>query len=410
MRIIYIHQYFNTPKMSGGTRSYEIAKRLVDSGHKVTMITSTNKNSFEKSHHVNEIDGIKVKWLRVKYDNKMNFIQRIYSFIKFVLLSTIFSFRVKADIIIATSTPLTVCIPGIILSKFKKIPMVFEVRDLWPEMPIAIGALRNRSLIYFAKKLEKFAYKNSSHIICLSPGMAEGVKNCGIPEHLITVIPNSSDISNFQNCEIKSDGNLKKILNLKDQKICLYAGSFGEVNNLEYLVKIANEVYKYDKSIIFVLVGEGKQKSNLERLAKELRINNKNFFILEPKPKNIIPSLFSSSDLILSIFTNLKPMWSNSANKFFDGLAAGKPVCINYGGWQYDLIKKYNIGLAIPPNDVSKSSEDIIKIFKNKKLYKTMSDNSLVLAKNEFDRDKLFKKFEKVLFYSLDYHQKGKSF
>ena len=103
-------------------------------------------------------------------------------------------------------------------------------------------------------------------------------------------------------------------------------------------------------------------------------------------------------------------MWSNSANKFFDALAAGKPVCINYGGWQYDLIKKHNIGLAIPPNDVITSSEDIIRIFKNHKLYKTMSDNSLALAKNEFDRDKLYKKFEKTLFNGLDYYQKGKSF
>ena len=280
--------------------------------------------------------------------------------------------------------------------------MIFEVRDLWPEMPIATGDLKNKFLIKAASTLEIIAYKNASHIICLSPGMKDGVKRRGISGDIISIVPNSSDIKYFQNDKLKKSMNLKKLLGIEGKKICLYAGSFGKINDLDYLVKIAKETYQKDNSIVFILLGEGKFKKDLIMQSKKFKILNKNLFILDSYPKKDMPSIFNSADLIFSIFKNLKPMWSNSANKFFDALAAGKPVCINYGGWHADIIRKFQVGLVIPPENYIQSSQKIIKFLNNENNKKIFSINSLNLAKSHFDRDKLFQKFESAIFKGIN--------
>ncbi len=137
MKILYLHQYFNTPNMSGGTRSYEMAIRMVKKGHQVHMITSLRDGSTEFGTWKKEtINGINVYWLSVPYDNKMSTMRRIYSFIIFAFKAGSKAISIGGDVIFATSTPLTIAIPAIQAKKKLKIPMVFEVRDLWPELPI----------------------------------------------------------------------------------------------------------------------------------------------------------------------------------------------------------------------------------------------------------------------------------
>jgi hypothetical protein len=152
MRILYLHQYFNTPKMSGGTRSYEMARRLVKMGHDVHMVTSYREETNHTDWFTTIEDGITVHWLPLLYSNKMNYTQRIKAFVNFAVKSSIKAVSMKADIIFATSTPLTIAIPAVIASKRQKIPLVFEVRDLWPELPIAMGALKNPIARFLAKK------------------------------------------------------------------------------------------------------------------------------------------------------------------------------------------------------------------------------------------------------------------
>ena len=185
MKILYLHQYFNHPGMSGGTRSYETARRLVAMGHEVHIITSWRKNKKNKSWFETNVEGIHVHWLPINYSNKMNYNSRIKAFLKFAIFSTLKTISIKGDIIFATSTPLTIAIPAVFASKKLNIPLVFEVRDLWPELPIAMGAIRNPILKFLAKKLEYFAYKNSSSVIALSPGMRDGVIASGYPKKIL---------------------------------------------------------------------------------------------------------------------------------------------------------------------------------------------------------------------------------
>lgn len=166
--------------MSGGTRSYEMARRFVVSEHEVHIITSRREKNVDFSEWLEEIiDGIHVHWLSVPYSNNMGSKARVLAFLKFAVASGVKALKVGGDVIFATSTPLTIALPAIYAANRLKKPMVFEVRDLWPELPIAVVAISNPLAIQASKQLEKFAYRNSNRIIALPPGMAEHVVATG---------------------------------------------------------------------------------------------------------------------------------------------------------------------------------------------------------------------------------------
>jgi len=275
--------------------------------------------------------------------------------------------------------------------------MVFEVRDLWPELPIAIRAIKNPILKFAAKKLELWAYKNSNKIIALSPGMSEGVAKTRYPVKNIHTIPNSTDISLFQ---VQNDVGLqfrKKCEWMNDEdKLVIYTGTLGEINGVGYLVDIANEFIEINKKVKFLVVGDGIEEQKIRDKAKMNNCLNNNIFMLSKLPKNKMPGLYNISTLATSLFIPLKEMEANSANKFFDTLAAGKPIVINYGGWQKDLIEKYNIGLAIS-RDPKIAAKALNELLINDELLNTMGKNALELAGSIFSRDKLAKKLIQIL-------------
>jgi glycosyltransferase involved in cell wall biosynthesis len=397
LRILYLHQYFNTPQMSGGTRSYEMAIRMIKKGHEVHMITSIRDNSVTFREWNKEIvDGISIYWLSVPYDNKMSFYRRIKSFIVFALNAGKKAISIGGDIIFATSTPLTIAIPAIQAKKKLKIPMLFEVRDLWPELPIAIGAIKSPILIYLAKKLELWAYSNSNEIVALSPGMSEGVAKTGYPIENIHTIPNSSDISLFQLNKKLNIGLQNKYKWNDEDKIIIYTGTLGEINGVEYLVDIANEFTEINNKVKLLIVGDGIEEQAIRNKAKIYNCLDNNLFMINQLPKNKMPGLFNISTIATSLFIPIKEMEANSANKFFDTLAAGKPIVINYGGWQKDLIEKHNIGLVLPrePKIAAKALNELLK---NDELLSIMGKNALELAKSKFSRDKLAMKLINVL-------------
>ena len=397
MTVLYLHQYFNTPKMSGGTRSYEMARRMVKKGHQVHMITSLRDGSSRSGIWKKEIiDGINVYWLSVPYDNKMNFYKRLIAFFIYAFEAGRKAIAINGDIVFATSTPLTIAIPAIKTKKKLKIPMVFEVRDLWPELPIAIGAIKNPILIYLAKRLERWAYSNSNEIVVLSPGMSEGVAKTGYPIENIHTIPNSSDISLFQLNKKLNIGLQNKYKWNDEDKIIIYTGTLGEINGVEYLVDIANEFTEINNKVKLLIVGDGIEEQAIRNKAKIYNCLDNNLFMINQLPKNKMPGLFNISTIATSLFIPIKEMEANSANKFFDTLAAGKPIVINYGGWQKDLIEKHNIGLVLA-RDPKVAANELNELLLNDELLNTKGKNALALAKSEFSRDKLAQELIHIL-------------
>ena len=398
MKVIYLHQYFCTPSMSSGTRSYEMARRLVKKGHKVFMISSKHSHSEIKEKNFSIEEGIHVWWLPVKYSNNMNFIQRIYSFIIYCIYAYKIGRKLNYGLVLASSTPLTIAIPGIFLSKIRKVPFILEVRDLWPAIPIELRIIRNVFLIKSSQYLERISYRLSDKIIALSNGMRDGIINTGINKSKITVIPNGSDIELF-NINSKSDiGFINQIdwINT-DRDIIIYTGAIGKINGLSYMAFMAEEMIKLNPDVLFCVIGDGIEKDKINLLAKKLGIINKNFYLVPKMSKKKLPQILSISTVLTSFVINKKILWNNSANKFFDGLAAGKPIMINYGGWQADLLNEYDAGIVVSPDDPISGAKKLNNLLQDKQRLQNMGQAGLELAKTVFNRNELYKSFENVL-------------
>lgn len=205
MHILYLHQYFTTRAGSGGTRSYEFARYFVQNGHRVTIVTAADPQTpwaggWWRQRVVDGINVVEVRAGDTDYRRKtaLGYGQRMVAFLLFALASVIAVLRVaRPDVVFATSTPLTIGIPGIIASRWHRVPLVFEVRDLWPEAPLQMGALRHPALILAARWLERTIYRHSRHIIALSPGMRQGILDTGVPPEKVSVIPNAADLDLF---------------------------------------------------------------------------------------------------------------------------------------------------------------------------------------------------------------------
>lgn len=395
MKILYIHQYFYTPEIGGGTRSYEFARRFVEWGHEVTLLTKQFDESspIEKGNiRKNIIDGINVIEFPVNYRGKMSFIERVKSFLSFAFKSSVTKLEIeKPDIIFATSTPLTVGIPALVLSWKYKIPFVFEVRDLWPDLPIEMGYINNFVLKYMLYKFEKYIYKKAKHIVALSPGMKEEIINKGISSEKIDIVPNSSDNNLFGNKKWENN-DIRNRFNLGDSHLFVYAGALGEAQGLEILVDCAKKL-KNRQDIKIIIVGRGKCKSNLIKKANKYNLSN--IVFLSKKSKYDIAKLYSEATAGFVLLKNLPLLSTSCPNKFFDILAAGKPVINNVDGWLTKKIEENKAGISIESNnedEAEKLSRALKYLVDNKETAHKMGKNARELAENEFDRDYLAKK------------------
>lgn len=398
MKIIYIHQYFNTPQKTGGTRSYDLASRFVANGHQVILITTTRQMfdfSNNKRWNIIDIDGIEVHILRNDYHNKMSFFRRVISFLAFAVFSSVHILKLKTDIILATSTPLSIAIPAIIKKRLHKTPFIFEVRDVWPEAAIALGAVKGTISKNVLTWFEQFIYKRASAIVALSSDMKNSiVTRCNqIPE--ITVVPNISELERFEQAR---KNNLTEYGSPK--KIILYAGSVAMVNNIEYVVKLAACLLKTDNTIEFHIysTGKGNRFEAVKAMAKEKGVLDLNFFLKDAVAKNSLPDIYRNCTAASSFVADIPELWANSANKFFDTLAAGKPIIINHGGWQAEEIRKYNVGFVLDNNEkyLEKTAKDFADYLNNKTLLGLQGHNAYTLAKEKYSLAIAVAHYEKV--------------
>jgi glycosyltransferase involved in cell wall biosynthesis len=402
MRITYLHQYFNTPEMSGGTRSYEMARRLVAKGHEVNMVTSWREDDGRKRWFETQEAGIHVHWLPVPYSNRMGYGERIRAFFRFAWKAAHKAAALPADVVFATSTPLTIALPGAYAAWRQKVPMVFEVRDLWPELPIAVGALRNPVLQAAARFLERFAYARSSRIVALSPGMKDGVVQSGFPAEKVSVIPNSADLDLFD--PEKADGKnfRRKHPEIGDAPLVVYAGAMGKINGVDYLPRIASASKECGLGLQFAVIGKnGQEEQKVRQTALKLNVLDDNFHIYPSVAKNKMPDILAAADVALSLVIDLKPLWANSANKFFDALASGTPVAINYRGWQADLLEETGAGIILPPDDPDKAAAMLAAFVADKKILQKAGQAARNLAEERFSRDKLAGQLERMLVSTL---------
>ena len=398
MNILYIHQYFRTPEEPGGTRSYWISRELIKRGHNVTMITSSTENNDSNTPDILEkdIDGIKVLYIKNAYSNYMSIPQKKKSFMMFLFKAVNIGCKQKdVDMVFATSTPLTVGYIALRLKRKKGWPYVFEVRDLWPEFPIQMGAIKNKLIIKFLRVFERKIYDKSEHIVALSPGMKDGVLKAGISGNKCTMIPNMSKPDEFYPREISVD--VLKQFDIDSNKFnVVHFGSMGRANGLEYIIETAKCLKeKGDKSINFIFMGDGATLPSLMRMVDECDLSNVKF--LGNHKMTIVSEVVNCCNASITSFLDLPILYTNSPNKFFDSLSAGKPIIVNSAGWTKDLVEKENCGFYVDPQNPENFAEKLLKYKDDLELLKNWGENSRRLSLEVFDKNILSSKVADVL-------------
>lgn len=397
MRVVYLHQYFNTPAMAGGTRSYEMARRLVAAGHEVDLLTTWREPTDRRDWFVTEEAGIRVHWLPVAYSNSMTYAERIRAFVRFAWASARKAASLGGDVVFATSTPLTIALPGIYAAWRRRVPLVFEVRDMWPEVPIAIGAIRNPVLVWLARRLERFTYRYAAHIVALAPGMGEDIAATGIPKEKITVIPNGCDLDVFAAAPA-SRSPRQEFPWLGSRKLVLYAGALGRANGAGYLVRLANETARLDPEIRFVVIGEGAERESVRASAESGGLLGKAFFMLDPLPKRDLVRWLQAADLVVALFAGPRVIWKDAVqNKFFDALAAGKPIANNFDGWQSRIAVETGVGLILDPSNVELAARQLVAAIHDQDWLAAVPTRARSLAESQFERGRLAGSLEHVL-------------
>ena len=394
MNILYIHQYFKTPEEPGGTRSYWISQELLKRGHHVTMICSTNERHPEATRL--NANGIDVIYVKNEYSNYMPAYKKVWSFISFIASAIRVAKKEKnVDLVFATSTPLTVGYVAMRLKKIKKWPYVFEVRDLWPEFPIQIGAIKNKFVIKYLRGLERRIYKNSEFVIALSPGMQDGVVAAGMPKEKTAMIPNMSKPDKFfphePNQEIVEDFDL----DLSKFNV-VHFGSMGRANGLEYIVEAAKVLQDRGiEDVCFWFMGRGATEPVCKRLVEQYGLNNVRF--LGFHKMSIVSEIVNCSSASITTFRNLPILATNSPNKLFDSLSAGKPIIVNSAGWTKTMVEEGDCGFYVDPDNPIALADKIIEVKDNKESLQRWGKNARELSLKVYDKDLLTAQVADVL-------------
>ena len=389
MKILYIHQYFRTPSEGGAIRSYYLAKGMVDHGIEVELITSHN----EKKEAYREIDGIKVHYLPVFYENEQSFPKRLFAFYKFMRLARKKARSIeKIDLIYATSTPLTIGLSALKIKKDLNIPYFFEVRDLWPEAPFQMGVIKNKWIKRYLKHIENKVYINADKIIALSPGIKELIQQ-EKPQLSVEVIPNMSDVDFFM--PESKDTSLEQLFQVEGKFVISYFGSIGLANHLEYLLAAANAAMKANLPVVILIIGQGSQLKKLKYLVKHFAIDNVRF--LDFQNKHNLKRVLNITDAAYVSFAAKPILETNSPNKFFDALASGKLIITNTRGWVRDICEHNNCGFYYNPDNPEEFVEQLRQFIDDRYQLLSYQSSSRRVGEESFSKAAQIKKLIEVL-------------
>jgi glycosyltransferase involved in cell wall biosynthesis len=396
VKVLYFHQHFTTPRGASGTRSYEFARALIARGHSVTMVCGAGALAgldlpadSRRRWSRGMVDGIDVIALPLAYSNRDGLARRTWCFLSFAFRSVGLALREDCDLVFASSTPLTAALPGIFARWLRGKPFIFEVRDLWPELPRALG-LTNPLVLGGMSILEWCAYRSSTAAVGLSPGIVEGIRRRSVRTLPIAMIPNGCDLDLFR-------PELRRTLSLpglaSGDFVAGFTGAHGVANGLDAVLDAAGVLQRSgDRRIKIVFIGDGKEKDRLRARAE--REGLENCIFLPAMPKTELASVTASLDCGLMILKNVPAFYfGTSPNKFFDYLAAGVPVLNNYPGWLAEMIEAGGCGIVVPPDEPATLAGALRRLASDAEECRRMGAAGRRLAEHDFARPALADQF-----------------
>ena len=399
MHILLIHQAFAALDEPGGTRHHELARYLVKRGHRVTVIASP------VSYLTGSAEKKRIPWVERQQDGEdisilraytyralhRSFSHRVVSFLSFMVSSFIVGLGTRqVDLVWGTSPPIFQGFTAWLLSRLKRVPFLFEVRDLWPAFAVAVGVLCQPLLIRASEWLERFLYYHADRVVVNSPGFIDHVKARGA--RLVTLVPNGSDTTMF-NPELDGE-DFRQEYGLVGKFIALYAGAHGMSNDLTVLLATA-DLLRDETGIAIVFLGDGKEKPALMAQAADMGLTNVHF--IPPVSKAQMPEALAAADACIAILKPVDLYRTVYPNKVFDYMAAGKPVILAIDGVIRELVEQARAGIAVPPGDAAALAQAIRQLAGDPERRWQMGRSGRAYVAENFDRGMLADQMAEIL-------------
>lgn len=370
----------------GFVRAWEFSKRLIEDGHEVTVIRGapTAEKLVEAGVHIHSV--------KAPYENEMNFRRRILAFAQFAISATVCAVRSRPQLVVASSTPLTVAVPALAACVIHRAKFVFEVRDLWPKVPVELGLVTNPVVIWLARRFEKFAYRRAAVVVALSPDMADGVLEAD-PSANVEVVPNGCDMDEFD-AIVPDRSRIWNLSNVPEgAKHVLYAGGFGYMYDLPWCIDLAAKLA--EKNVYFTFIGRGSESANLIEQAKAAGIYRDGMFPGR-LPKSEVIGYLKVADAVLSPLRDEPSLEACSLNKVFDAMAARRPLLLNHGGWLAEEVVGASAGWRISRN-IDSAATLVQEVLEDPNSLERAGNANRSLGESKFDRDGQYVKFRNAL-------------
>lgn len=396
--VLLVHQAFVSPNQAGGTRHYEFARLIVPDGqHKFTIIASTLSYLTGKAgapeDDANLDEGIQVLRSYTLPVTNRSFVWRVIAFFSFMFSAVWTSFRVKeVDLVMGTTPPIFQAVSAWVIAALRRKPFLLEVRDLWPEFAIDMGVLNNPVLIKLSRWLESFLYSRANHILVNSPAYRDYMLNRGIAPEKVSLIPNGVDPTMFDGPDVRDA--VRQELGMGGRFVVSYAGAMGAANDLQVVLKAADRL-RDQADIHFLMIGDGKERKNLEAIAQTLKLSNVTF--LGSQPKTRMPDFLAASDACLATLMDIPMFRTTYPNKVFDYMAARRPTILGIDGVIREVVEAANAGIFVQPGDDAALADAVLKLHADPDAARQMGDSGRAYVEAHFSRQDHAEAFKQLI-------------
>ncbi len=400
MRVAVFYQHYHTPDCATAARPYSVVQALARR-HAVALITTTAWQARRLTHDFGWIPpGVETHQLDIPYANGMSVGRRLSAFLQYGVRAVGCGLRIAPpDVVFGSSTPLTVGLVAAIVARYWGVPWVLEVRDLWPDFPIQMGAVPFAPLERALYRLEAWLYRSAAHVITVSPDMTDHVRRRAPTAVASTLLP-GTDRSLLSLPNAPSSATLRRRYSLKNRAVVLYAGTFGRANDIPTLVQTATRLREHQPRVTLVVAGHGHHAPTLRAAADRLP----NVLLLPPQPHHRMISWFTLADLSLVTFIDRPVLATNAPGKFFDSLSAGTPVIVTNPGWTKTFVERHDCGWYIPPSRPDRLAERIATLFDHPDQLDAAGARGAQAAQRHFDRNDYVQGIASVLDAAVSHH------
>ena len=395
MHVAVFSQYHTNPDCPATSRHYTLLAHLAKT-HRVTLLTTPAWKGQRLTREFAWVpEGVEIREAAIPYENRMGAARRALAFAQYAGWAVREGLRMeKPDVIWGISTPLTAAWAAAQVARRRRVPWVFEVQDLWPAFPIAMGAVPTALVRQQLYHMEKRLYQSASHILPLSPDMARYVTDLGIPPEKITTVLNGTDLELAARATPEAVAKLRQAQGLAGKRVILYAGTFGRANDMPTLVAAAEAMAAVDSDAVWLFLGHGYFEPLVAAAAARWpgRIR-----LVGGQARHEVFAWFALASVSVVSFLGLPVLDSNSPAKLYDSLAVGTPVVVTNAGWTKILVEQHACGWYVPAGNALALVARLRELLNNPAQLDAAGTNGKALAAREFDRQQLAMRVQRIL-------------